>query len=225
MATTFMEDSSTQIGQSVTIRGNISGDESLTVYGRIEGSIQLEETLHIAQSGIVKADIKVQHVIISGVVVGNVEASDTIELLEDARVVGDLQSPRIQITDGASFRGNIDMGDIANMPARPARRERPAEVPEETTAAKEKAAPTPATKKPLPPRAPSTKQAASSAKAKPSADQSKPKVKAKAKTKSKASTANAKKKGSSTKKPKFLDPPKARSLPKKKRSRVVVKRK
>ena len=223
MATTFMEDSSTQIGQSVTVRGNISGDESLTVYGRIEGSIQLEETLHIAASGVVKADIKVQHVIISGVVVGNVEASDTIELLEDARVVGDLQSPRIQITDGASFRGNIDMGDIENMPARPARRDRPVSVSEESAPKEEKAAPQKSAKKSLPPRTTSA-----SSKSKPSTSgsktKSKAKVKAKAKSKS-SSSSDSKKKTSTAKKPKFLDPPKARSLPKKKRSRVVVKRK
>ena len=70
MATANMEEGSTQIGESVTIRGNVSGDESLTIYGRVEGSIQLNETLQVAPSGVVKADIKVQHVIVSGVVVG-----------------------------------------------------------------------------------------------------------------------------------------------------------
>ena len=45
-------------------------------------------------------------------------------------MVGDIYSPRIIIVDGASFRGSVDMGDIANMPSRnpSAERQRPAPV-------------------------------------------------------------------------------------------------
>jgi cytoskeletal protein CcmA (bactofilin family) len=110
--------SATIIGDSVRIRGTLSGDEDLHVLGRVDGRIELQRTLVVAQSGIVKAEVSVKNAVISGVVVGNIHASESIEITKEGRMVGDVFAPRVIIVDGASFRGNVDMGDIANMPAR-----------------------------------------------------------------------------------------------------------
>lgn len=122
-------DGATIIGESVNIRGQLSGGEDLHVLGRVEGRVDLERTLVVAQSGIVKAEVSVKNAIISGVVVGNIHASESVELTREGRMVGDIFAPRIIIVDGASFRGNVDMGDIANMPARKPSVERPRPTP------------------------------------------------------------------------------------------------
>lgn len=122
-------DSATIIGESVHIRGQLSGGEDLHVLGRVEGRVDLERTLVVAQSGIVKAEVSVKNAVISGVVVGNIHASESVELTREGRMVGDIFAPRIIIVDGASFRGNVDMGDIANMPARKPSAERPRPTP------------------------------------------------------------------------------------------------
>ena len=119
----------TIIGESVQIKGTLSGDEDLHVLGRVDGRIELQRTLVVAQSGIVKAEVSVKNAIISGVVVGNVHASESIEITKEGRMVGDVFAPRVIIVDGASFRGNVDMGDIANMPARKPGSERPRPMP------------------------------------------------------------------------------------------------
>ena len=103
---------STIVGPSILINGNLQGDEDLTVLGRVEGSISLTRTLHVEESGIVKADIQVRNAVVSGVVVGNITASDSVELTEAGRMVGDIRAPRVIIVDGARFRGAVDMGDL-----------------------------------------------------------------------------------------------------------------
>lgn len=120
---------STIIGESVRIKGTLTGDEDLHVLGRVDGRVELQRTLVVAQSGIVKAEVSVKNAIISGVVVGNIHASESIEITKEGRMVGDVFAPRVIIVDGASFRGNVDMGDIENMPARKPGSERPRPTP------------------------------------------------------------------------------------------------
>lgn len=108
---------STIIGPSILINGKLSGDEDLTVRGRVEGEISLTKTLIVETSGVVKANVQVKNAVISGVVVGNIVATESIELTRDGRMVGDMHAPRVILVDGASFRGRIDMGHAEPRPA------------------------------------------------------------------------------------------------------------
>lgn len=122
---------STIIGPSILINGKLSGDEDLTVRGRVEGELSLTKTLIVEPSGIVKANVQVRNAIISGVVVGNISATESVELTREGRMVGDINSPRVIIVDGASFRGRVDMGNAEPRPAseRPAQRTSPISRP------------------------------------------------------------------------------------------------
>jgi cytoskeletal protein CcmA (bactofilin family) len=46
---------------------------------------------------------------VGGQVTGNVTASDRVDLMPGARLVGDVKASRLTIADGASFKGNVDM--------------------------------------------------------------------------------------------------------------------
>src|SRR3954454_16896656 len=102
----------TVIGQSILISGKLTGDEDRTVQGRVEGELTLTKTLIVEPSGVVKANVAVKNAIISGVVVGNINATESVELTREGRMVGDIRAPRVIIVDGASFRGRVDMGDV-----------------------------------------------------------------------------------------------------------------
>jgi len=106
----------TVIGPSILISGKLSGDEDLTVRGRVEGELSLSRTLIVEPSGIVKANVVVKNAIVSGVVVGNISATESVELTQEGRMVGDIRSPRVIIVDGASFRGRVDMGNAVPRP-------------------------------------------------------------------------------------------------------------
>ena len=99
----------TVIGPDLVIDGEISGDESLVIQGKVKGRISLQEKITVDAAGSVEADIDSRAVEISGRVTGNIDASERVELRAESRVVGDIRAPRILIADGASFKGSVDM--------------------------------------------------------------------------------------------------------------------
>ncbi len=100
--------SNTVIGPTLVIRGKLKSDEDLVVRGRIEADITTTKSLFVETSGIVKANVVVKSVRISGVLKGNIIAQEKVEIAPDGRVVGDIWSPRFVIADGGAFRGKID---------------------------------------------------------------------------------------------------------------------
>ena len=58
------------------------------------------------------ATIKAREICVIGSVNGNVEASDKVDIRKDAKLVGDIRTARIEIQDGAYFKGNIDIGKL-----------------------------------------------------------------------------------------------------------------
>src|SRR5690606_15648707 len=90
----------------------LTGDEDLTVRGRVEGELTLSKTLIVETTGVVKANVAVKNAIVSGVVVGNINATESVELTREGRMAGDSHAPRVIIVDGASCRGRVDMGEV-----------------------------------------------------------------------------------------------------------------
>lgn len=107
-----ISDGSTIIGESIVINGNLNGDEDLTVRGRVEGTITLTRHLLVEASGVVKAEVQVKSCVVSGALVGNLTATESIEITKEGRMVGDIAAPRVVIHDGAGFRGRIDTGEV-----------------------------------------------------------------------------------------------------------------
>ncbi len=99
----------TTIGSSIVIDGEISGEESLVIQGTVKGKISVTEGVYIENSATVNADINAQTVENAGVLTGNVNAQNRVELKSESKMIGDVCAPRIQIADGALFKGNIDM--------------------------------------------------------------------------------------------------------------------
>jgi cytoskeletal protein CcmA (bactofilin family) len=108
-----MGDKETVIGPETRISGEVHGDEDLVVRGRIDGKVQLTQTLTVEKGAVIQADVDVRHLVVSGTVVGSIVASESVKLTASARVVGDLASPRVIMEAGAAYRGRVDMGDIA----------------------------------------------------------------------------------------------------------------
>ena len=151
-----MADKETVIGVETRISGEIRGAEDLLVKGRVDGKIQLTHALTVDKGALVQADVDVKNLDVSGTLVGNIVASESVRLHASARVVGDLAAPRVMMEAGAAYRGRVDMGDIeaaraavaaraVAKPAPSAARERPAPprlaAPPKTAVAASKAAP------------------------------------------------------------------------------------
>jgi len=100
------------IGSSITIRGDVTGDEDLLIQGRVDGSINLKQhSVTVGHEGQVKADITGRVIAVEGRVEGNLRADEQVILRSSAFVQGDIVAPRVVLENGARFRGGVDMGE------------------------------------------------------------------------------------------------------------------
>ena len=98
------------IGPSVVIKGELKGSEDLTIEGRVEGTIELRQNaLTIGVNGKIKADLFARSVVVLGQLVGNVIATEKVDIRDNGSIDGDITSPRVVISEGAHFRGSVDM--------------------------------------------------------------------------------------------------------------------
>jgi cytoskeletal protein CcmA (bactofilin family) len=112
MAKATPSESGTRIGPETTLRAKISGSEDLSVAGRLEGTLELLGTLTVEPTGVVKAEVTVMRAVVAGIVVGDIEATESIQIAPEGKVLGDLHAPRISIAEGARFSGTIEMGPV-----------------------------------------------------------------------------------------------------------------
>ena len=98
------------IGKSIVFKGELHGNEDLTIEGRVEGKIALKQhVLTIGAHGRIQAQVFAKSVVVLGEVIGNIEATEMISISAEGSVEGDLKAPRVAISEGAGFRGGIDM--------------------------------------------------------------------------------------------------------------------
>jgi cytoskeletal protein CcmA (bactofilin family) len=98
------------IGPSIQVKGELIGSEDLIVEGKIEGVIRLHDHhLTIGRSAQVQATLEAKTIRVEGVVQGDVQAGERVELSAGSTVLGDISAPRIIIADGAKFKGSVDM--------------------------------------------------------------------------------------------------------------------
>ncbi|HEY7955278.1 MAG TPA: polymer-forming cytoskeletal protein [Polyangia bacterium] len=105
-----MEGEKTVLGPTVEIEGEIEGEEDLVIQGRIQGKIVSRKDLTVDGSGKVEASVTTKNLAVSGMLVGNVTASERVEVRKEGKMIGDIKAPRVIIADGAKFKGNIEMG-------------------------------------------------------------------------------------------------------------------
>lgn len=98
------------IGPSINIKGEVTGDEDLTIEGRVEGTINLKgNELSVGQSGAVFADIEAKVIKIEGEVTGDITGNEKVVISKSGNVKGNIVAPRVTLEDGAIFKGSIDM--------------------------------------------------------------------------------------------------------------------
>lgn len=92
------------------VTGELSFQGPARIDGKVDGEINCQGILTIGEEAEVKAKITAQVVIIRGRVEGNVTAKERIELLAPARLIGNIDAPRLLITEGVVLDGDCSMG-------------------------------------------------------------------------------------------------------------------
>jgi len=103
------------IGKSISIRGDLTGNEDMVIEGQVEGKVDLPNNqLTVGANGNLKAEIHAKGVVIIGHVVGNVFGLERVEIQATGRVEGDVAAPKLVVAEGAQINGKIQMTQKGN---------------------------------------------------------------------------------------------------------------
>jgi len=104
-----IEKITTTLGKETNFNGTLKFKDSLKIDGRFEGEIESSGYLYIENGATVTANIRVGSVVIGGIVRGNVEASEKLEMLTTGKVYGNIRTAKLKIADGVVFEGKCEM--------------------------------------------------------------------------------------------------------------------
>jgi cytoskeletal protein CcmA (bactofilin family) len=118
------------IGKSITIKGDLTGNEDLVIEGTVEGKVSLPDNqLTVGANGTVTAEIAAKAVVVIGKVDGDVKGTERIEIQATGVVQGDVTAPRLVVAEGAVLNGSIQMtGGAGSASSTPPPAPKPAEA-------------------------------------------------------------------------------------------------
>lgn len=98
------------VARETTWKGDLESDNSIHVYGRVEGTLRARDDVWIAQGADIDATIDARRVIVAGTVGGTVRATERFEALPQGRVTADVFAPTYIVHEGAIINGALRMG-------------------------------------------------------------------------------------------------------------------
>lgn len=101
------------IDQGSEFEGKLSFKDTVRIDGSFSGEISSDNTLIVGESGQIMATIHSVCVVISGLVEGDINASDQVVLHKTAVVNGNIAAPIVVMEEGAQLNGNVKMGQAA----------------------------------------------------------------------------------------------------------------
>jgi len=88
----------------------VHGSEDLQIDGIVDGPISLKgHELTVGSTAQLNSEIHAGNVVAYGKVIGNVHSRGRVDIKKDGSIVGDIDSARISIEDGAHFKGRIEI--------------------------------------------------------------------------------------------------------------------
>ncbi|MBL1277495.1 MAG: polymer-forming cytoskeletal protein [Ectothiorhodospiraceae bacterium] len=100
----------TLIGSSTELQGDVYFNHGLHIDGVVKGNVIAEgETsmLTMSEQGRIEGEVRVHNIVLNGEVIGDVHASEHIELAPAARVTGNVYYNLIEMAMGAEVNGNL----------------------------------------------------------------------------------------------------------------------
>jgi cytoskeletal protein CcmA (bactofilin family) len=99
----------TSLSQNTLFNGVMKFKNSLRINGEYIGKVDAQGLLVLGPEAKLKGDIACDEVIVGGEVHGDIFARKRLELLESAKVYGDIKTAKLKIADGVVFDGKCEM--------------------------------------------------------------------------------------------------------------------
>ena len=97
----------TILGHGSAITGNIKINGFVRIDGDIDGNLETDGNIIIGENARIRGNVKAKSVIIGGIVLGNIEASQSIKVLATSAVIGDIVSHKVQVEQNAIIHGHF----------------------------------------------------------------------------------------------------------------------
>jgi len=98
------------IAPDIAIEGKIEGSGHVRIAGRFKGDVDVRGDLTIEHGAHVTGSVRADKVVISGELVGNIEAASHFELMQSGSLTGDLKAATLTVAAGSRMRGQADFG-------------------------------------------------------------------------------------------------------------------
>ncbi len=98
------------LGQGTEFAGKLVFNGAVRMDGKFSGEIFSSGNLIIGETAVINAEIKVDTIVISGSVSGNIDAKSRIELYPPGKLYGNINAPVLVVNEGVIFEGNCQMG-------------------------------------------------------------------------------------------------------------------
>ncbi|MBT8231904.1 MAG: polymer-forming cytoskeletal protein [Saprospiraceae bacterium] len=92
------------------IEGKIVAKSDIRIDGSVEGILNCSGKLIIGSDGKVEGESTCQNAVIEGSFRGTLIVEDTLDVRNNANVVGEIKTGKLNVDTGAVFNGNCDMG-------------------------------------------------------------------------------------------------------------------
>ena len=95
------------IGEGSVFEGRFHVNGSILIEGKFQGEIRTSDQLVVGASGRVRTDITARQVTIAGTLIGNVNATEEVSLLQSGKVLGNITTPRLRVEPGVITEGKV----------------------------------------------------------------------------------------------------------------------
>jgi cytoskeletal protein CcmA (bactofilin family) len=99
----------TVLAEDIDFEGTLSFEKPLMVKGKFKGEIKASGDLYIGENAVVEAKVMANLVSIKGTIKGDIQAKTQVELFSTAVVVGDIETPNLEIERGSQLNGTCKM--------------------------------------------------------------------------------------------------------------------
>ena len=105
------------LSQGISIKGSVKFLNELLLDGEVEGTIVSSGTLTIGEQARVRGEIRTKSVNVRGTVEGNISVTESCELQANCKLRGDIEAPRLVVSENVTFLGNAKVGTGKSHPA------------------------------------------------------------------------------------------------------------
>jgi len=98
-----------KISQGTTITGNIEGQGSFRIEGRVEGTLKTAGKIVVGKTGYIDGEIECENADFEGKFTGKLVVKDTLSLKSTAHIEGEVVTGKLTVEPGATFNATCSM--------------------------------------------------------------------------------------------------------------------